>query len=230
MSRDDCVTDAAAYALGALEPSEVTAYEHHLNACAACREEVSAFETITDALPLSAHQYRSPRSLRRRVLRTVRAESRQAKANERRGGFVRLLLRTTAPRPVAAAASMIAVAAAAIAFAIIASGGSPASRLFPATVRGSTGTAALRISDGRGELIVRHFSAPPAGRIYEIWLKRPGNKAAPTSALFSVTAGGVADVGIPDDLRGVSEVLVTQEPAGGSPTPTGPAVIVARTS
>src|SRR5262249_26235591 len=134
MSLEECVTDAAAYALGALEPSEATAYEHHLNTCAACREEASAFETIADALPLSAHQYGLPRSLRRRVLRTVRAESRQAKANERRRGFIRLLLRTTARRPVAAAASMIAMAAA-VAFAIIVSGGSPASRVFPATVR-----------------------------------------------------------------------------------------------
>jgi anti-sigma-K factor RskA len=88
----------------------------------------------------------------------------------------------------------------------------------------------LRIDGGRAELIVHRLPAPAAGRIYEVWLKRPGGAPVPTRALFGVTAGGTADVGVPGELRGVSEVLVTQEPAGGSRVPTGPAVIVARTS
>ena len=68
------------------------------------------------------------------------------------------------------------------------------------------------------------------GRIYEVWLKRPGAAPAPTTALFSVPAGGAADIGIPGALGGVSEVLVTEEPAGGSGAPTGPPVLVAPTS
>jgi hypothetical protein len=83
------------------------------------------------------------------------------------------------------------------------------------------------VAGGRAELIVRHLPPPPAGRIYEVWLKRAGQQPSPTSALFSVTTTGAGDVGVPGDLRGVSEVLVTQEPAGGSLVPTDGPVIVA---
>ena len=81
---------------------------------------------------------------------------------------------------------------------------------------GSPGEAQLRISHNQAELVVSHLPPPPAGRIYEVWLKRGSTSPAPTSALFSVTADGAATVDVPGDLHGVSQVLVTQEPAGGS--------------
>jgi len=43
---------------------------------------------------------------------------------------------------------------------------------------------------------------------------------APTNALFGVTRAGSASVSIPGDLHGVTEVLVTHEPVGGSSAPT----------
>jgi hypothetical protein len=46
--------------------------------------------------------------------------------------------------------------------------------------------------------------------------------------LFTVSATGAAKVRLGGDLHGVSQVLVTQEPAGGSPSPTHPALIAAR--
>jgi hypothetical protein len=100
-------------------------------------------------------------------------------------------------------------------------------RVIQARVTGSPGTAEVRVAGGHAELIVRHLSPPPAGRIYEVWLKRAGQPPSPTSALFSVTTTGAGDVGVPGDLGGVSEVLVTQEPAGGSLVPTDAPVIVA---
>jgi hypothetical protein len=48
---------------------------------------------------------------------------------------------------------------------------------------------------------------------------------APTSALFGVTASGDGDVDVPGNLKGITEVLVTPEPAGGSQTPTHAPVI-----
>jgi hypothetical protein len=108
--------------------------------------------------------------------------------------------------------------------------GSSGPRLIQASVAGSPGSAQLRVSGGHAELIVRHLPAPPAGHIYEVWLKRPNHTPAPTSALFSVTSTGAGDVGVPGDLRGVSEVLVTPERAGGSLVPTHAPVIVARLS
>ena len=95
-------------------------------------------------------------------------------------------------------------------------------KIIHATVRGSTATAEVRINGGRADLVVHHLPAPRAGRIYEVWLERPNSAPAPTSALFSVTAGGAADVGIPGGLRGVSKILVTEESAGGSRRAYGP--------
>jgi hypothetical protein len=60
-----------------------------------------------------------------------------------------------------------------------------------------------------------------------VWLRHGSTAPAPTSALFSVTNGGAAKVDVPGDLRGVSQVLVTQEAAGGSRVSTHRPVIVA---
>ena len=51
-----------------------------------------------------------------------------------------------------------------------------------------------------------------------------------TRALFSVGRTGEVDVGVPGELKGVKQVLVTQEPAGGSPAPTQTPFIVATVS
>jgi hypothetical protein len=75
--------------------------------------------------------------------------------------------------------------------------------------------------------VVARLPPPPAGRIYEVWLKRGSTSPAPTSALFSVTANGAAKVDVPGNLRGVSQILVTQEPDGGSRVSTQRALIVA---
>jgi hypothetical protein len=64
------------------------------------------------------------------------------------------------------------------------------------------------------------------GRIYEVWLKRGSQPPEPTDALFSVTDNGAGTVGVPGDLRGVSQVMVTDEPSGGSTKPTRSPVIV----
>ena len=69
--------------------------------------------------------------------------------------------------------------------------------------------------------------APPEGRIYQVWLDRDnGTAPEPTEALFSVRHGR-ASVDVPGDLRGVKQVLVTDEPLGGSEVPTRQPVIAA---
>jgi hypothetical protein len=90
------------------------------------------------------------------------------------------------------------------------------------------GSAQVRVTNGRAELIVEHFAPPPLGRIYEVWLKRGAAAPTPTPTLFSVTRAGHADVGVAGRLKGVTEVLVTPEPLGGSLVPTHAPVIVAR--
>jgi anti-sigma-K factor RskA len=219
-----CGEDAAAYVLGALEPAEVEAFRRHMVDCGACREEVAVFEQVADALPAGAG-YPAPKDLRRRVMREVRATPRQAVPG--RAARPRLIAVPLASRRLLAwGAPVVAVVAVVLAFAL--SSGSSGTRVIQASVTGSSGTAQLRISSGRGELVVDGLPQPPAGRIYEMWVQRGHAAPAPTGTLFSVTSTGSAAVGVPGSLSGVSAVMVTQEPAGGTLVPTSAPVIVAR--
>jgi anti-sigma-K factor RskA len=95
-------------------------------------------------------------------------------------------------------------------------------------IQASVGRAELRVTDGRGDLVVHRLPQLPAGRIYEMWVQRGSAPPVPTGTLFGVRANGAAAVGVPGSLSGVSAVMVTQEPSGGTPAPTTAPVIVAR--
>lgn len=218
----DCGGDAAAYALGALEPAEAEAFERHLEGCAVCRDELAALEQVVHALPMAAPQQPAPKELRRRVMRAVREDPAKASAPRRpRAG----LRSTWVWRGVVLAGACAAIVLAVFAGLDYSSGSSV--RVIRAQVAGIAGTASVRLSGGRGELIVHHLSPPPPGKIYELWLKRASAAPVPTSVLFSVTSGGAGEVGLPPRLHGVTEILVTPEPKGGSSAPTHTPVIVA---
>lgn len=223
---EGCGADAAAYALGALEPAEAEAFERHLEQCFVCAEDLDTFERVTGALAMSTPQHPMPSDVRRRVIDSIRTEPRPT-LPIRRGGswFPRSIL----PR-VRHTAIGTAIAAAVIAIVMLLSEAPSDVRVVAASVRASSGSAQVRLAGGRAELIVRHFRPPPAGMIYEVWQKRTGRPLTPTGVLFSVTAQGTGDIGLPGQIRGVSEILVTPEPAGGSPAPTHQPVIDARLS
>jgi anti-sigma factor RsiW len=222
IARDrDCGGDVAAYALGALDEAEAETFRAHLQACAVCQDELAAFEQVVNVLPGSAPAYRAPRRLRRRVMSAVAEEPRHGRAPAPR--------RRALPRPVLAlgGAFALAVAAVVVVIAVGSSGSSPTPRVVNAQVTGS-GSASLRVSRDHAELVVHRFQAPPPGQIYEVWLQRGKTGAAvPTKALFSVNDAGDADVEVPGNLQGVTQVMVTREPAGGSPKPTHAPVISA---
>jgi|SRR5579863_6206944 len=211
----DCGGDAAAYALGALEPQEAEAFRAHLRECAVCRDEVEALGGVVQALPMAAPQYEAPRGLKRRVMQDVRAEQAGPARFER--GRSRLV----------AAAAAATVAAAGVVAGIELTAGTAAT-VISAQVSGISGSAQLRVTDGRGELVVNHLTPPGHGHVYEVWLQSGSAAPVPASVLFDVNSAGHADVGIPGRLRGVSAVLVTPEPSGGRPKPTHTPVIVAR--
>ena len=57
-------------------------------------------------------------------------------------------------------------------------------------IQASVGSAELRITGGRGDLIVHRLPRLPAGRTYEMWVQRGSAPPTPTGTLFSVTASG----------------------------------------
>jgi anti-sigma factor RsiW len=223
----DCGADVAAYALGSLDATEADSFRRHLEGCAICRDELGAFQQVVDGLPMSAPSYQAPPGLRRRVLDAIAEEPRQAAAPaHRRSARGRRVF--ALPRPAMAFGATLAVAVAAVVV-VLATGSSstPPSRVVTAQVTGQ-GSARLRLSGDHAELVVHRLSAPPAGQIYEVWLQR-GRRGAPVPAkvLFGVDNQGDADVDVPGNLHGVSRVMVTREPAGGTQKPTHLPVISA---
>ena len=81
--------------------------------------------------------------------------------------------------------------------------------------------------DEHSTLVASNLPAPPSGRVYQVWIKRPGSAPEATDALFTVRKDGSAAVDVPGSLEGVEAVLVTDEPPGGSDAPTGRAIIAA---
>jgi anti-sigma-K factor RskA len=223
----DCGANAAAYLLGALESGEAETFRRHLTTCVVCRDEVATLQAVADALPVAAPQQAPPRRLKRAVMSSIRKEPRTREAAARR----RLRF---APARLAFVVSVALIAAAAIGGGIeLSSGGSGGPggvRVVRASVLAPGASAVVRLSSGHAELIVRHLPAPPVGKIYEVWLERNGGAPSPTKALFGVTSTGAGAVDVPGNMHGVSRVLVTPEPLGGSPLPTHAPVIVARLS
>jgi anti-sigma-K factor RskA len=214
-----CGEDAAAYALGALEPSEAEAFRRHLRDCPDCQKEVAEFEQIAGALPDAGVRYEVPKDLRRRVLAEVRATPKAGATSSRKTSVP---ARSWRPALAWGGAFAAVVIIAVVLVVALSSGGSS-----PTTIQASTGNAELQITSGRGDLIVHRLPQLPAGRIYEMWVQRGSATPTPTGTLFGVRANGSAAVGVPGSLSGVSAVLVTQEPAGGTLAPTSAPVIVA---
>lgn len=214
--------DAAAYVLGALTPSEAADYRQHLAVCTRCREEFEALAPVANALASAVPQIPVPPDLKRRVLRAAQEQPHEVRSLGRRVQSPRVAWAL----PGLTAGIVAACVGVILAFVALRPGHEP-SRVVAARVIGSPGTAQVRISHNHGELVIARLPPPPAGRIYEVWLRRGFAGPAPTSALFSVTSSGAATVDVPGDLRGIRQIIVTQEPAGGSRVPTRRPLIVA---
>jgi anti-sigma-K factor RskA len=230
--------DAGAWVLGALPEDERERFAAHLGGCAECRREVAELQTVADTLPLAAPQVAPPPELKERLMAAVRAEAavleppvpeRPPPATRKRRRF-RMPVIALRPIPAAVAAAVL-IALGVGGGVLLSNNGSPG-RIVPAQVVAPSAPgarASLTVADDRATLKVEDFPAPPAGRVYQVWLQRPGRPPDPTTALFRVR-GGNATVDVPGSMRGIDRVLVTDEPDGGSRAPTRSPVIVAQTA
>ncbi|MGZ8633612.1 MAG: anti-sigma factor [Solirubrobacteraceae bacterium] len=232
--------DAGSYVLRALPDDEHDRFEAHLATCEACRREVADLQMAADTLPLAAVQVGPPPELRERIMTVVRSEAELlnaagARADEPQREPARARRRrwrwpTLSLRPLSAALAAGVLVAAGVVGGVVLSGGSYTSTV-TGTVRiasAPSARASLQLSDETTKLEVRRMPPPPSGKVYQVWLKRPNQNPAPTTALFRTDANGSADVEIQRGrLKGVEQVLVTAEPDGGSMAPTSAPVIVA---
>jgi anti-sigma-K factor RskA len=225
-----------AYVLGALDEVERTAFEEHLAGCPACREEVDELLPAAQALPISVDPVAPPPALKARIMAEVEREAsllaaagpeadRPAPAAaERRRRRFSLRVPRLAP---AAVAAVLLVAGIAIGVGASQLSNEP-ERTVAAQVSGAPGaTVSLELSGEEGRLMARGLPAPPRGRVYQVWLKRAGHAPEPTAALFVPSRDGAATASVPGSMKGIDQVMVTDEPDGGSPQPTGKLLAVA---
>jgi anti-sigma-K factor RskA len=234
--------DVGSYVLRALPDDEHERFEAHLATCEACRREVAELQIAADTLPLAAVQVGPPPELRDRIMAVVRSEAELlsaagARADEPAAAPAAKPARrrrwSLSLRPLSAAIAAGALVAAGVIGGIVLTGGND-TRTVTGTVQiasAPTARAALKLSDDATKLQVRNMPAPPSGKVYQVWLKRPNQAPAPTTALFRTDPKGSADVEIQRGrLKGVDQVLVTAEPDGGSMAPTSAPVIIASTA
>jgi anti-sigma-K factor RskA len=241
---EECGGNAAPYVLGALTPEEHEVFRRHIESCAVCREEVAALQVVASALPAAAPQVSAPPELRRRIMSTVNEDARRREAQDaaaqRPARQARAPRRSTRDGRVASGGwlrwrpgvAIAGLAAAVIALAVVAlvpGGGGGGTRVIRAQVLVPRASASLSVQDGRAQLSIADMPQAGPGRVYEVW-RRGAGAPQPTDALFTVSSGGNATVGVPGGVAGVREVLVTSEPLGGSRVPTRSPVIVARVS
>lgn len=222
---------AAGYLLGALPADERAEFEAHLETCEACRDELAELRVAAEALPVSAPPMRPPPALKTRIMAEVEREAAllaDARTPDRRRRLAWPRFALPAPAVAALACGALLVGLGAGAWLFGGSGGRtvPFQRGPALTAKAS---AELDVSDGSAVLVARGLPEPARGRVYQVWLQRDGHAPEPTAALFTPRRDGSATANV-GSLRGVDKVMVSSEPAGGSPMPTTAPILVATTA
>ncbi len=235
---DPRLEEAVAFALGALDPERVDDFKAHLKTCKRCQEELRWLAPAVRALPEAVEPRTPPPALKQRLMAEVRAdaeaEERAARAEERRarddergsakagGGFSAWLggLRVGGLtwKPLAGLALVILVVAGGIGYAVGNGGGTSTTHTWELKGEENGGIAAQVVREGeKGEIRLAGVEQLPKGKVLEAWVEREG-KVEPVPALFAPDKAGNASTMI-ENMEGVSIVMVTREPEGGSKTP-----------
>jgi anti-sigma-K factor RskA len=227
---DRRLEQAAAFALGALDREQIDDFNVHLKGCKRCQEEVRWLAPAVRALPEAVEQQQAPPELKLRLMEEVRADAAAAADRTReeqrregaasRKGFSEWLrglhLVGLTWKPLAGMAVVVLIVAGGIGYAVGNGGGSG---IHTTESEGANGIVAKVVTEGgRGEVRLANVKQLPEGKVLEAWVQR-GNAVEPVPALFAPDHAGNASTTI-EDMKDVSLVMVTREPAGGTKVPT----------
>lgn len=229
-----------AYSLDALDPAERSDLEHHLEGCPECRAELDWLAPATEVLVDDVDQVEPSPDLKRNVMAAVEQDLRENPvagdpaseeasdpshgASRRKprtgGGWLAGILR---PAVLGAAAAALFLG---VAIGVVVGGDDSPTGPERQVITGQSTIGADAVfvtSDGTGTLKLTGLKDPGEGQVYQAWVQR-GQAIEPTDSLFVPDQGGSATASIPD-LGGVSTIMVSVEPTGGSPQPTTTPVI-----
>jgi anti-sigma-K factor RskA len=210
--------ELAPYLLGALEPGEAAELERHLTGCEECRTELEWLRPAVQLLPESVERVEPPRELRGRLMEQVRSETAAAPQHSRGRG-----IRGWSLRPVAGLAALALIVAAVAAYAI-GNGGSGDGNTTTVVAGHSPEVTAEMVRNGEsGTLHLTNLRQLPPDKVLQAWVQR-GERVESAKTLFVPNQDGTASATI-DDMDGVSTVMVTAEPRGGSVQPTSAPIV-----
>lgn len=213
--------ELAAYLLGALEPGEAAELERHLAGCEECRTELEWLRPAVQLLPESVERVEPSPRLRANLLEQVRSEAGGAPATP--GRARRWGSRGWSLRPLAGLAAVVLVLAAVAVYAID-DGDSGGGGTTTVVSGHSPGVTAEVVSQGEsGTLHLANLRQLPGDEVLQAWVERDG-RVESAKTLFVPNADGTASATI-DDMDGVTTVMVTAEPRGGSVQPTGKPIV-----
>jgi hypothetical protein len=227
---DHRLEEAAAFAIDALDAKRVDDFKVHLEGCKRCQEELRWLAPAVRALPAAVESQTPPPALKQRLMDEVRADAaaaakraREEKRRERAashksfGEWLRgVRIGGLTWKPLTGLAVVVLIVAGGIGYAVGTGGGAG---IHTTESEQPNGIVAKVVTEGnRGELRLAGVRQLPKGKVLEAWVRR-GNAVEPVPALFTPNHAGNASTVI-DDMKNVSLVMVTREPAGGTKAPT----------
>jgi anti-sigma-K factor RskA len=217
-----------AYCLGILDADEMARVEEHLGTCARCRALLQATRNTAGALLYAAPQVAPPPALKSKLLARIHILSAQAGETQpaqdnspvaRIRQLLGQLLDSSASAGGDSAIALLKRLTKAPDAQIWDVGGTnDAPAAFARLVGTPHGKNAVLVTAGLAGL--------SPDRAYQIWLLRDGTPLP--NLIFRVDQHGRARqvVRVPGSLDRFNAIAVTPEPAGGSPAPTGPIVLM----
>jgi anti-sigma-K factor RskA len=194
----------------------------HLRHCRECREQLAAWQAVTDTLAFGVAQHDPPAELERRIMARLPSR-RPARAASPIFQFRHPVLASVA------AVLIVVLGAGNVAFWLRQSRphSTVTSSLITVFLTGTSdardafGTVVIDRDDNHGIMAVRGLQQLDSSRAYQLWLIRDGERRS--GGVFSVNADGYGSlqITIPPDFRGFTGFGVSIEPAAGSPSPTG---------
>jgi len=229
--------ELAAYAFDLLDAPGRARAEAHLRTCRECAQELAEYRAVIAVLPRAGLTEPAPEEAWQAIEARIRARGAARTGATRAGGGPGRRLRIRGLQPALTAALAAAVIGLIVWNATLQArlsdraelpGLSEASQvvvvdLVAASAAGGVDGYVIMSQDRRqGGLVIGGLPALGSDRSYQVWFVRPDQTRA-SAGTFGVDGLGqaVTLIHVPQPVDGFDGVAITEEPGGGSPTPTG---------
>lgn len=238
MIKDTHVSDLlAAYALRCLDEDETMQVVAHLAECAQCREELEAFQTVTDQLALAVPDVQPSPDLKGRILGRIQTEAPPKKERLRAESWWRQFVASFRPFvPAWNIASAVAILLLTFSSVVFWQRGSNFDQRYLTQdfqhvvlkcthIVPEAGGQVLVSKDGEiGTLAVAHLPVLGADQIYQVWLIRDGQRSSGGMFTVNQQGYGMLTIDAAESLLNC-EISITVEPREGSSKPSGDTVL-----